>query len=227
MTRPYLILRPQPGNDASAQRATALGLEVVQLPLFEVVPVSEAPLPEGPFDALLVTSANGARYGSEALARFADLPVYVVGEASAQAVRDTGHARIIVGGGDAATTVPMIEQAGHARILHICGEETRSFDPLSLSITRHICYRSEARDMRPFTKMLVTMPPSVIAVHSPAAGRRLNALLPPSCRNHFILAISEATAQAVGSGWRRVTVAPEPNDSALLRLATSLCIGAS
>ncbi|MCW2392890.1 uroporphyrinogen-III synthase [Sphingobium sp. B1D7B] len=227
MNRPYLILRPQPGSDASAAKAAALGLEVVQLPLFEVVAVHEEPLPQGPFDALLITSANGARYGGEALACFPDLPVYVVGEASADAVREAGHPDVIIGGGDAASTVPMIVGAGHRRILHVCGEETRPFDPLDLSITRHICYRTEARDMRRYTKMLVTMPPSVIAVHSPAAGRRLNALMPPACRNHFLIAISQAAADATGSGWRRVSVAQEPNDSALLRLATSLCIGAS
>jgi uroporphyrinogen-III synthase len=227
VNRPLLILRPQPGNDASAEKARALGIEVMQLPLFEVVPVEHQPAPEGPFDAVLVTSPNGARHGEATLRNFAHLPVYVVGEASAAAVREHGEQTVIVGGGDAASTIPMISAAGHQRLLHICGEETRPFDPLGLSITRHVVYRSEARDMRRHTKALVTMPSSVIAVHSPAAGRRLNALLPPSCRNHFVLAISEATAQAAGSGWRRVTVAPEPNDRALLHVASSLCISAS
>lgn len=227
MNRPLLLLRPQPGNDATAEKATALGIEVMQLPLFEIIPVDEQPAPDGPFDAVLVTSPNGARCGEEALRKFADLPVYVVGDASADAVRERGAQNVIVGGGFAANTIPLIAEAGHRNVLHICGEETRPFDPLGLSITSHIVYRSEARDMRRYTKALVTMPSSVIAVHSPAAGRRINALLPPSCRNHFILAISEAAAQATGTGWRRVAVATEPNDSALLSLATSLCIGAS
>jgi uroporphyrinogen-III synthase len=225
--RPLLILRPQPGNDASAEQATALGIEVMQLPLFEIVPAEDQPAPDGPFDALLVTSPNGARYGEALIRKFAHLPVYVVGEASAEAVRQSGAQTIIVGGGNAVSTIPIIVEAGHQRILHVCGEETRPFDPLGLRITRHIVYRSEARDMRRHTKALVTMPSCVIAVHSPAAGRRLNALLPPSCRNHFVLAISDAAAQAAGSGWRRVVVSPEPNDSALLHVATSLCISAS
>jgi len=227
MTRPLLLLRPQPGNDATAGQARALGIEVVQLPLFEIVPVTDSPEPEGPFDALLVTSANGARHGAHMLARFADLPIYTVGDASAQAVRAHGGIIVHVGGGDAASTIPLIVAAGHGRLLHIGGEETRPFDPAGLSVTRHVVYRSEALDMRPHTKRLATMQPSVIAVHSPAAGRRLNALMPPPCRNHLLLAISDAAAQAAGPGWRGVHVSSAPDDSALLRLATSLCIGAS
>jgi len=227
VSRPLLLLRPQPGNDASAGRARALGIEVIQLPLFEIVPVAPTPLPEGPFDALLVTSANGARHGAEALRRLADLPIFTVGEATARVIRDRGERAITIGGGDAATTIPLIVAAGHRRLLHICGADVRPFDPLGLAITRHVVYRSEARDMRPFTDMLATLPPCVIAVHSPRAGRRLDALLPPAPRPHRLAAISRAAADAAGSGWQHVEVAPAPDDTALLRLASALCRSAS
>ena len=227
MIRPLLLLRPQPGNDASAGRARALGIEVMQLPLFEIVPLDHGPAPGGPFDALLVTSPNGARYGAYVIARFADLPIYTVGETSAQAVREHGGKDVRMGGGDAARTIPMIVADGVKTVLHICGEEVRPFDSLGMTITQHIVYGSDARDMRPFTKMLVTMPPSVIAIHSPAAGRRLNALMPPSCRNHMVLGLSEAAAEAAGKGWRKVHVSPTPDDSALLRIASTLCMGTS
>lgn len=227
MIRPLLLLRPQPGNDASAERARALGIEVVQLPLFEIVPLDHGPAPDGPFDALLVTSPNGARYGAETISRFADLPIYTVGETSAQAVREHGGRDVRLGGGDAARTIPMIVADGVKTLLHVCGEEVRPFDTLGLSIRQHIVYGSDARDMRPFTKMLVTMPPSVIAIHSPAAGRRLNALMPPSCRNHMVLGLSDAAAQAAGKGWRKIHVSPTPDDSALLRIASTLCMGTS
>ena len=227
MTRPLLLLRPQPGNDASAERAQALGIEVVQLPLFEIVPLDNGPAPDGQFDALLVTSPNGARYGADVIAQFADLPIYTVGETSAQAVRKHGGRDVRMGGGDAARTIPMIVDDGVKTVLHICGEEVRPFDALGLTISQHIVYGSDARDIRPFTKMLVTMPPSVIAIHSPAAGRRLNALMPPSCRNHMVLGLSEAAAEAAGKGWRKVHVSPTPDDSALLRIASTLCMGTS
>ncbi|MGF7171267.1 uroporphyrinogen-III synthase [Sphingobium xanthum] len=227
MNRPLVLLRPQPGNDRSAEPARALGLEVIQFPLFEIIPVEDEPIPEGPFDALLVTSASGARHGAATLAKFAGLPVFTVGEASAQAVRAQGVTNVHIGGGDAATTIPLLTQAGHRQVLHLCGEEVRPFDPLGLIIARHVVYRAEARDMRPFTKAFATLPSSVIAIHSPAAGRRLNALLPPSHRNHFLLAISQAALDSCGKGWRKGHVSPSPDDTALLRLATSLCMGAS
>lgn len=227
MRRPLVLLRPQPGNDGSAAQARAMGLEVVQLPLFEIVGAAPQAAPAGPFDALLVTSANGARHGAALIGSLAHLPVYVVGAASAQAVRDAGGRDVRIGGGDAASTVPLIVAAGHGAVLHLCGAATRPFDPLGLRIARHVVYRSEGRDMRPFTKLLATLPPSVIAVHSPAAGRRLNALMPPACRNHLLLAISAAAARDAGTGWRQVHVAPAPDDSALLSLAGALCMGAS
>lgn len=227
MTRPLLLLRPQPGNDRSAEQARALGIEVLQIPLFAIVSVESTPLPPGPFDALLVTSANGARHGAETLARFAHLPIYAVGEATARAVREHGGRNVLTGGGDAASTIPQILEDGHRAVLHLCGEAVTPFDPMGLHITQHVVYRADALDMRPFTKMLATLPPCVIAVHSPAAGRRLNALMLPPARNHILLAISAAAARGCGTGWRQVHVAPTPDDTALLRLASALCMGAS
>jgi len=223
VSSPLLLLRPQPGNDESAERARALGIEVIQLPLFEIVALAPTPLPEGPFDALLVTSANGARHGAEVLRRLADLPIFTVGEATARVIRDRGERLVTVGGGDAASTIPLIVAAGHRRLLHICGADVRPFDPLGLHVTRHIVYRSEPRDMRPFAGMLASLPPCVIAVHSPRAGRRLDALLPPAPRPHRLAAISRAAADAAGPGWQQVEVAPTPDDAALLRLASALC----
>jgi uroporphyrinogen-III synthase len=191
--------------------------------LFEVVPVEPPPLPEGPYDALLITSANGVRFGAEILARFADQPIYVVGGTSAHAVHERRRDQVVVGGGDVASTIPLIVAAGYRHVLHICGEETRPYDPLGLIVTRHEVYRSDARDARLFAKRLATLPPSVFAVHSPAAGRRLNALLPLEARYHFLIAISEAAAKASGEGWRKVHVAEKPDDTALLRLASTLC----
>ncbi|BAK64726.1 uroporphyrinogen-III synthase [Sphingobium sp. SYK-6] len=227
MKRPLVLLRPQPGNDASAKRARALGMDVIQIPLFEIAPTPATALPDGPFDALLVTSINGARHGEAVLRQFADLPVFTVGDASAQAVRDAGGQIVITGQGDAASTIPLIRAAGHGRVLHLCGDHVRPFDAMGIDVVRHVVYCSEARDMRPFAKLLATLPPSVIAVHSPRAGRRLNALMPPPCRNHVLLAISEAAAKDSGGGWRQVHVSPAPDDTALLRLATSLCMGTS
>ncbi len=225
MSKQLVLLRPQPGNDESAGRARSLGIDVVQVPLFEIVPSGDGAAPSGPFDALLVTSANGARHGAEMLRRFADLPVFAVGEATAQAVRDHGGRDIHVGGGDAASTIPLIAAAGHRSVLHLCGEDVRPYDSLGLTISQHVVYRSDARDARLFARALASLQPAVIAVHSPRAGRRLNALMPVEHRWHILVAISAVAAEAAGQGWRAIHISPAPDDSALLHLAGTLCIG--
>ncbi|HWJ71056.1 MAG TPA: uroporphyrinogen-III synthase [Sphingobium sp.] len=223
MSRPLLLLRPQPGNDESAARARALGIAVIQRPLFEIMPLTADALPDGPFDALLVTSANGVRHGSDVVRRFIDLPIFTVGEATADAIRALGGHHVQVGGGDAATTIPLIVAAGHRRLLHLCGADVRPFDPLGLAITRHSVYRSAALDSPPLTDL----PPAVIAVHSPRAGERLDALIPAGRGDHILIAISRAAADLAGPGWAQVQVAPAPDDTALLRLASALCKNAS
>ena len=74
-----LILRPQPGADETAARARALGLDPVVAPLFTVRPLAwQAPNPAD-FDAVMLTSANAARFGGDALTPFLGLPCYCGG----------------------------------------------------------------------------------------------------------------------------------------------------
>ncbi|MGD9811804.1 MAG: uroporphyrinogen-III synthase, partial [Sphingobium sp.] len=63
MSCTVLILRPQPGADATAGRAKELGLEPSIYSLFATEPLAwTAPDPAG-FDAVLLTSANTLRHG--------------------------------------------------------------------------------------------------------------------------------------------------------------------
>ena len=224
---PLLLLRPQPGNDASAARAKAMGLAVIQAPLFEIVASSAKAPPAGPFDALLLTSANGVRFGHDLIAAHADLPLYAVGEATALPAREEGHADVIVGRGDAASTVPMILRDGHAQVLHICGEDVRDFDSLGITFVRHAVYRSAEVPEAAVRGTLEGLDETVAAIHSPRAGRRLNALLNADQRARIhVAAISEKAAKACGTGWASLTVSATPDDTALLACAQSLCIRA-
>lgn len=227
MTLPLLLLRPQPGNDASAVRARAIGLDALQVPLFETRAVESGPIAEGPFDALLLTSANGVRFGAAALDRFADLPLYAVGEATARAAREASHAHVLTGGGDAASTAATIVRDGHARVLHVCGADIRPFDPHGLSIARQIVYRAVERDESAVGPLLDALGSAVAVIHSPRAGQRFAALIPPGRRSAFHLAaISPAAASACGTGWAGIAVSPTPDDTALLACVERLCIRA-
>ena len=85
--RTLLLLRPEPGLSASAERARSLGLDVITAPLFGVEPVVwQLPTP-ATYDALLLTSANAIRHGGDGLAQLKHLPVHAVGSATAEAAR--------------------------------------------------------------------------------------------------------------------------------------------
>ena len=88
--RPLLVLRPEPGASATAERARKLGLDPVLLPLFEVEPIEWAAPDPSTFDALLLTSANTIRMGGNQLERLRGLPVHAVGQATADAAHEAG-----------------------------------------------------------------------------------------------------------------------------------------
>jgi uroporphyrinogen-III synthase len=214
--RRVLVLRPQPGADATAERARALGLEAIAIPLFEVEAVAwEAPDPAS-FDGLLLTSANAVRLGGERLQALRFLKVYAVGEATASAAREAGFDVAATGDAGVDRLLGTIEPG--VRLLHLCGADRR--EPMSRrqEITSIPVYRAnpvEAPDLSGNAG-------SVALIHSPRAGRRFAELV--ADRSSFVIvAISEAAAEAVGDGWRAVEVAARPTDDALLALAARLC----
>src|SRR3546814_20848677 len=90
VTLPLLFLRPEPGASMTAGRATALGLQPVCYPLFQVRPCGwDAPDP-AEFDAIMLTSANALLHGGPQLDRFKHLPAFCGGG---------GHRRSCPGGG--------------------------------------------------------------------------------------------------------------------------------
>ena len=60
---PLIVTRADPGGAATVERARALGLDARHLPLFAAHPLEWA-VPEGDFDALLLTSAQAVRLAS-------------------------------------------------------------------------------------------------------------------------------------------------------------------
>lgn len=217
--RRLFILRPQPGANASAQRARAMGLEPVVAPLFEVLLVEwEAP-DAASFDALLLTSANALRSAGGQLRSLRGLPAYAVGEATAAAA---GHAGLdIAGTGDSGVERLLGSIDPDLRLLHLCGEHRRRIEQAPQRITPLVVYRAEAL---PDPDWVETLHGQVAAVHSPRAAERLVELVGQSDRKTVrIAAISEAAAAAAGEGWERVEGARAPTDEALLEVARRLC----
>jgi uroporphyrinogen-III synthase len=209
-----LLIRPEPGLSASAERARALGLEVLCYPLFRVEPMEwDAPDPAD-YDGLLLTSANAVREAGPELSKLTVLPVHAVGPSTAAAARDVGLNVATTGSGNLSDLLSALPAS--LRLLHLAGVDHRSDG--EARIDRRITYRS------------VTVPdpglPSldgmVVAVHSPRAGKRL-AELSGRRGTAAIAAISDTAAAACGRGWAEIAVAEEPNDKSLLALAAGLC----
>lgn len=213
--KPLVLLRPVPGLSASAARARALGLTVLECPLFEVVPRAWQAPPADQFDALVLTSANAVRHAGAGLGTYRRLPVLAVGETTADAARAAGLTVERVG--DRGVAELLVAEPGERRLLHLAGQDVA--DPV-----RAITVVSVYASVDVALTGLLSFDGTVVAVHSPRAGRRLAELVRDRSAT-TIAAISAAAADACGAGWAAVEAAVEPDDSALLALAARLCQG--
>ena len=223
MSLRLLILRPEPGATATAQRAQRLGLIAVCYPLFEVRPCTwEAPDPAG-FDAMLLTSANAVRNAGPNLALYRHLPVYAVGEQTAAAARELGFNVAGVGRSGVQAMAELMAARAHSRVFHPAGRDRTEFNPGPLVIVRRSVY--EAVEAGTAEGLAASMPQEAVAlVHSPRGAKRLARLIPMIERRHLhLLAISPAVLDAAGAGWASAACAPRPDDEALLALAAALC----
>ena len=213
--RKLVLLRPEPGLSASAERARRLGLDAIAAPLFRIEPIAWSPPDPANYDALLLTSANAVRHAGTGLRELNRLPAHAVGAATADAARDAGLAIASIGGSGAEQLLN--DLAPGLTLLHLAGEDVREVSA-NQRIDRLTVYRAvviaEPR--------LPPLDNVVVAVHSPRAGARLSELAGPG-RGTAIAAISAAAAEACGPGWASVDVARAPDDASLLALAARLC----
>jgi uroporphyrinogen-III synthase len=123
-----LVTRPEPDGERTAAELRARGHDVLLAPMLRVESLSTAELGAGPWAAILLTSANGARaiVAHRRVGELKQLPVLAVGDATAAAARDAGFAQVASAGGDGADLVRLVMQqvpAVGAPLLYLCGEE--------------------------------------------------------------------------------------------------------
>ena len=224
---PLVVIRPQPGCDATVRAARALGLEALAYPLFEVRPLEwEAPDPDT-FDALLIGSANVLRHGGTGIARYRGMPAYAVGETTAAAVHQAGLELAGVGEGGLEALLGGLDPR-HRRLLRLTARERVELTPPpGVSITECVTYASEPRAMPRELALLLTGGAAVL-LHSGEAARHFAAecdRLGIARGAVAVAALAPRIAEAAGSGWADLAVAAEPRDKALLALAVHLCQG--
>jgi len=222
---PLVIIRPQPGCDATLAAAKDLGLDARGFPLFTIAPVAWSPPEPETVDALLIGSANALRHGGEGVQRFAGKPAYVVGRATADAAREAGLAIAAVGRGGLQPVLDCIDPA-HKRLLRLAGRERLTLSlPADATMVERIVYASDPQPVPQELAHLLTGP-AVVMLHSAEAARHFA----EECdrlgiaRGHIALAtIGPRVSDAVGTGWNAVKTAQMPGDPALLALAGDMC----
>src|SRR3954469_25816912 len=99
-----LVTRPQPDSETTAAALRAKGFAVLLAPMLRFEQVSFHDDADARYSAVIVSSANALRAIEADLAgsRLLALPLFAVGERSAEAARRAGFADVAVADGNAA-----------------------------------------------------------------------------------------------------------------------------
>jgi uroporphyrinogen-III synthase len=217
--RRLFVFRPEAAARQTLEKARALDMDAVSIPLFELEPLDWSPPAPAEFDGLLLTSANTVKMAGDKIDIYRALPVHAVGEGTAVAARVAGLGVATVGDGGIDNLLAHFDS--DLRLLHLCGEDRREPSQAGRMITTIPIYRANERRG---VAGLDGLTGQVAVVHSPRAARRLAELIDPALRSSIrIAAISKATAAAAGEGWEEVRAASAPTDNDLLALCVRLC----
>ena len=233
-----MVTRPEPDAERTAAALRALGHKVIVVPLVRIEATADAAIGGGPWAAILITSANAAAAIArhKRLPELRRLPVFAVGDRSAEAMRAIGFGGVASADGDAGDLARLVAARikPGAPLLYLAGLD-RSGD-LAGALGRH-----------GFAVRTVEVYRAVLAVDFPHAAveafnRGVDGVLHFSRRSaeayvtaarsaglhdralekpiHFCLSaqIAEPLARAGGGN---VRVAPVPVEAALLALIPS------
>ena len=146
-----LVTRPKEDARGFAAALAARGHEALLEPLLsvEVLQPGEAPVDLLGVQALLFTSANGVR-AFAARTALRDVPVYTVGDASAQAARDAGFGYVQSAAGDVEALARLVEgnlkptkgSLFHAAASVVAGDLQGRLEKSGFAVRRCILYRT-------------------------------------------------------------------------------------
>ncbi len=130
-----LVTRPEPGASRTLAVLAQHGLIGIPAPLFDIA-MTDAPRPTGKFAALIVTSANGAAGLAPAFADLAaDIPVFAVGDRTADAMVEAGFTQVSSASGDSKALAKLVSAsvAPRYRLLLVTGEDHKDALPAALT----------------------------------------------------------------------------------------------
>ena len=238
-----LVTRPIDDAQDLAAALAARGHEALIAPMLTIAPARgvEPPLDLAGVQALLFTSANGARVFA-GLSESRDLPVFAVGDASAGAARDAGFARVESAGGDVADLTRLV--AGrldpkkgalfHAAASKVAGDLKGLLEAEGFSVRRDVLYDATAASelTKELRSALSAGSLDIATFFSPRSAETFVSLaqdagLDGACTRTVALALSDAVAEKLRAlSWAGVEVAAGPNQDSLLACLDGIAAGA-
>ena len=223
--RPLIVIRPEPGNAATVAAAGAMGLNAHGVPL-QRVEAADWTVPAGPFDGLLIGSANAFRFGGAGMASLRHLPVYAVGETTANAAKDAGFDVAMTGKGGLQNVLDALSFAGATKLLRVGGAERVPLSPpRHVEIADVVAYRLAPREPSADELALLARP-ACIAIHSASAMRRLDAVFDHYGLDravHSLAVLGPRIAPDPPVAWTQFAVASTPDDASLLAVVRQMC----
>lgn len=222
-----LITRALPGAHVTEANVSAMGYQGMVVPAAIIVP-SHAPINTNGVQALLMTSAAAARHTTME-ATLAALPVYAVGNATAEAAVAAGFTNVISAGGDGANLAVlaadrMRTDAGallHLRGTEVAGDVTGMLDACGFETRFVEVYATQ--DHPDFGRLIGTFigqSKGVVLFHSPAGARRFASACESTLAqlgNWTAIGLSLACLQPIQDiGFKSLFSAKQPDESALM-----------
>jgi uroporphyrinogen-III synthase len=230
-----LITRTRPGADQTADRVTMLGLDAIVLPAALIVP-TPADIDLSGVQALLMTSAAAARHSldqgnvfKEQHRAILDMPVFAVGDATAEAALAAGFSSVISAGGDGSTLAVLAADRlnpGDGALLHLrggevagdvtgmlaaCGFEARSVE---------VYHTTDHPDFISHLKTILGTRAGYVLFHSPAGARRFSAAvqgLNADCSSWHGVGLSQACLEPLaGLALAGLSHATRPDEASLI-----------
>ena len=122
-----LLTRPEPDAQRTAAALRAQGHEVITASLLRIEPAADAQIGDGPWAAILITSANAAHavVTHARVAPLRALPVFAVGRRSAEAMAAAGFADVTSADGNVSDLARLVAARLQpaARLLYLAGED--------------------------------------------------------------------------------------------------------
>ena len=231
-----VVTRPQAEGERTATALRALGHEVLVTPLMKVDAVSVDL--SGSWGAVIVTSANapGAIADNSARATLIKLPLFAVGQRSADAAQLAGFTNITSAGGDVCDLVRTLTRQradAKAPLLYIAGED-RAADLIGelsargIAAELRVVYRAITMPFPPALTEAMEAGEVDAVLHFSrrsadnylAGARQTDVFGPALAVRHFCLSTQVAEPLA-GAGATHIAIAMRPNEAALIELLRS------